>query len=345
MITWTRARSTARATSPTPIAGRSKSVSRCRPETGKAAGGRGMRRRAVPATDRAGRRAGRHAQGEGGPTRPVRGRQPRQSGGHPGEHPAGFGALVRPALLHDDPPGQVHRGKRRMGYRDVRPGHEEATGVDLDRDVRAAQPTGTGGLGAFPDQSSVPQRRAVAADRRGREPGEPGDGAAGDGAVVEDRAQHRSGTGRPPQRVGAGRAGRRNGAAGQGVGLRSSICPRGPSRSCAVARTGGPRRARDGRPTPGMGMHRKLHGGSTVHQNAGTLREFGIRAHCGAGRRRGIRAVAVRSGPLTRGGADTLQVDMTSCRQQRGSVHDAQHSRAGASRSIDCPHRGRPGPG
>lgn len=30
-----------------------------------------------------------------------------------------------------------------------------------------------------------------------------------------------------------------------------------------------------------MGVRGKLHGGSAVHQNAGTLREFGIRAHWG----------------------------------------------------------------
>ncbi len=94
-----------------------------------------------------------------------------------------------------------------MGDGDVRPGHQEAAGVDLDGDVRPAEPLGSRGLGALPDQPAGEQLADVPAHGGGREAGEPGDGGAGDRSVVEDRAEDGAGAGVPAGGCGGGYVG------------------------------------------------------------------------------------------------------------------------------------------
>lgn len=132
----------------------------------------------------------------------VRGHQPGQPGCESVEYAAGFGGAVRLPFLGDDPAPQVHQGDGGVGDGDVRAYHQEAAGVDLDGDVRPAEPLGSCGLRALPDQSAGEQLADVPAHGGGREAGEAGDGGAGDRPVVEDRPEHGSGT-----RDAAGRSG------------------------------------------------------------------------------------------------------------------------------------------
>lgn len=148
--------------------------------------------------------AGGQAQGEHGASAGVRGHEPGQPGREAGQHGAGFGGVVRLPVLCDDPAAQIHQGDGGVGDGDVRPGHQKARGVDLDRDVRPAEPLGAGGLRALPDQPAGEQPAHVPADGGRREAGEAGDGGTGDRPVVEDRPEDGAGAGEPAAGPGGG---------------------------------------------------------------------------------------------------------------------------------------------
>lgn len=278
------------------------------------------------------------AEGEHGPAggvRPDEAGQPvgevareGRPAGEAARGPAGDGGVgprrpegVRLAVLGDDPAAQVHQRDGGVRDGDVGPGDQIAAGVDLDGDVGTAEPLGPGGPRALPDESARQQLPDVAGHRRRGEAGEPGDVGPGDGPVVEDRAQHGTGAGHP-----AGGACRRDVRAAQrdraadGHGRRLHRCLH--RSSMAAGRAG---RRPDGPRT--RSVRRRAGGGFGFSR--GTV----PRGAHGRGLRRRSRRGRSRSGPATRRGAHTLQVDVTSRRQVCGSLHGAQRSRNGGTRS------------
>ncbi|RLV70503.1 large adhesin [Streptomyces sp. CBMAI 2042] len=284
---------------------------------------------------------GGEAEGEDGPPRRVGVDQPGQpvgevaqeggSGGEPARGAAGDGGVraaradrVRLPVLGDDPAAQVHERDGGVRDGDVGPGDEVAAGVDLDGYVGAAEPLGPDGLRALPDQPAGQQVADVAGHRRRGEPGEAGDGGAGDRPVVEDRAQHGAGAGGPaggPGRRDVGAAQRGGAAGGRGQTLHGVFQVLGGSGPCGRLLDG----ALDLDPYGRQGHCGRRDEASPVERSPRVRTPEGLRL-------RSLRGSA-RSDPVTRRGAHALQVDMTSRRQVCGSLHGAQRSGNGVTRS------------
>lgn len=223
-----------------------------------------------------------------------------------------------------------------MGHGDVRPGHQVAAGVDLDRNVRPPEPPGACGLRALPDQSAGEQLADVTGHRGGRKAREPGDGGPGDRAVVEDRAHHGTGARDTAGGDDGGYVGTEQGVARRAAADRLFTVS---SRSSVAA--GDAVRARRGRSAwqTAAAVRGTVSGlcFSRGEKHPATIRWAAPEGSPVAGR-----AWLPCSGLVTRSGAHTLEVDMTSSRQVCGSLHGGQRSRNDVTRSNHCPHHGQP---
>ncbi len=151
-----------------------------------------------------------------------------------------IGGAVRVPPFGDDAAAQVDDRERGVRDGDVRPDDVRAVGPDLERHVGTTHTLGRRMLGRFAQQPPLDEPADEAGDTGRGQVGEPGDGAAGDGPVVEDGAQHRSRGLR-----GAFLDGRRARAAHGGERSRHVGTPHG-SAGGPVVRSGG-RRAAEGR--------------------------------------------------------------------------------------------------
>ncbi len=176
------------------------------------------------------------------PARMLR-EQRREALGRPGEHPARIGPLVLQPPLGHHPAAQIEQCDRGVRHGHVHPADQEPLAVEVHRDVRPAGPVRTAGRRFLADQPESGQPGTVLGHRRGRQPGQPGDGAARHRPVLQHGPQHDAGAGTPPVAVGGtGNGGDKRGCRGTGHGEPSSGT--GPTRL-------GRERYPEGRPYPG----------------------------------------------------------------------------------------------
>jgi hypothetical protein len=114
----------------------------------------------------------------------VLGEEAGNARGRPGKHSPRVGLQMRQPLAHDHAAAQVDKRERRGGERNMQAAGHQAAGVDVDGHVRAADRLGVGGLEALAQHSRGDQIRGKLAHGRRAEPGQPGDGTPGHGAVV-----------------------------------------------------------------------------------------------------------------------------------------------------------------
>ncbi len=172
------------------------------------------------------------------------GEQPGEPLGRPGQHPARVGPFVLQLAPGHHPAAQIQQRHRRVRHGHMHPADQETGVVQVDRDMRAAHPVRAARYGGLPDQAESGEPGTVFGHRRGRQPGQPGDGAARHRPVLQHGPQDDTGAGAPPVAVSGTRNGRgEGGCRGTGHG--------GPSSGTGPTRLGKARRAAPARPTPG----------------------------------------------------------------------------------------------
>ncbi len=167
--------------------------------------------------------AGGHADAERGRRRAGAGREQfGEAVRGPVHHPRGFQRGVRDLGPHQHPAAQVEQRHGDARHGDVHGGHHVPGQVQVHRHVRASGAVRAHRRRQFAQQAEFGQPGAVAGHRGRGEPGDAGDRAAGDRAVVEQRAQHGARVGPAARAVGhlGGLQARRAGAGGDPGGGR-----------------------------------------------------------------------------------------------------------------------------